>query len=173
LLLLLLACAACAARDIVTVFVEEAEFALACKNLNEFQMNFNEEQVHSAPEASETRLVEGARLGGVLSFSTTDMKHPVDVKFVKEVEHSDFLFRQVDSSDGSTHAALQPDPASPTFAVHFSSAVHAISVEYSLVFAVGVRLEGNGHTKTKSLSVYTQAVRKLLPLLSDHLRALF
>lgn len=148
------------ASDVVTVFVDETEFSHACKDMSSVQLNFDDSFVNQAAEAHPKALGEGTRLGSTLNFMASVSNMPVNIRMVKQERTSDFHFRKIVSADGTAHSAVQAAPGTPAFQVIMDSSVHDIAVDYSMVYALGITIEGSSTMTSKSLNIFTPGVMR-------------
>ena len=153
----LLQCAA--AAQLLTIFMDEAEFQLACKALDTVQVNMGEKTLRMAREGGGRPLPDQARLGATLTLLGQDTHHPMDIQFTSlglGGAAPDLLARRI-ADDHGTHATALGVPAALSLRV--STVMHSFSRDYSLVYALGFSIYGSTQLAGKTISAYSPWVR--------------
>eukprot|EP00047_Mylnosiga_fluctuans_P007530 m.253928 g.253928 ORF g.253928 m.253928 type:complete len:598 (+) comp18639_c0_seq1:3-1796(+) len=149
--LALLLLAALARGGLLTVFVEESEFQMACTDLELSQLDLTEKVVTRAQEPVGRALLDKAKLGQQLTLLHDAIQLPMDIVLRGTAEHGSLAFRRVVEDHGSPTDLVEIEGPKPTLSIRVSTALRAVSAEFTLVYAVGLTLRASDQTKSKSV----------------------
>ena len=146
--------------DVLTVFVDEAEFQLACKGFKiNAQLDMSEGTVGgAAPELHGRALDDRTKLAPQLSFFSESTDMPVSMTLTAEDSHTSFEFRRFDAAHGAHSTAVQAEAGVTHFSLHLSTTMFHKGTEFTLVYAVGMSIAESAQTKGKSILVFSPSV---------------
>jgi hypothetical protein len=131
----------------VTVFVDETEFNLACRAA--------EQLIMGPSTVRATSHNDRARVGSSVA-CVPDSTTPLTITLQTENKLDNILYHRIDEASG----ALEPFGR---FFIEFDTTAYHRSVDFALVYAAGLSLQGPSNIKGKVVDVLSPTVSGIVP----------